>query len=304
MEERIEQMKTTNRDQSPISNRQNEYNKNNKSYNSNNYFNSSTKKKNNLSTIDSIYKKSVFESNNDEKSYQNLATNVRIQNNLIEEYQKWINILLTTINSKEIESGYQDIGTPIQEGLEDIEKLKLKNFEIKSLIIKNKIKNENLEKQIEKNKKMQNMLIKEFNEKDKSNGLNIKKEKEQLIFNVQMLANELDDLNENNKQIYDKIQKDDKLKKIYDLVNMKNQLKEENKLYKKMLVLKNRKNYVDINGNLSTIDNNKVKKKNIKKKNTVDINDDYASIGPISGYGEYKLEKEENVNKSFFFCGL
>ena len=306
MEERIEQMKTTNRDQSPISNRQNEYNKNNKSYNSNNYFNSSNKKKNNLSTIDSIYKKSVFESNNDEKSYQNLATNVRIQNNIIEEYQKWINILLSTINSKEIESSYQDIGTPIQEGLEDIEKLKLKNFEIKTLIIKNKIKNENLEKQIEKNKKMQNMLIKEFNEKDKSNGLNIKKEKEQLIFNVQMLANELDDLNENNKQIYDKIQNDDKLKKINELINMKNQLKEDNKLYKKMLVLKNRKNYVDINGNLSfkTLDNNKVRNKKFKKKNNVDNNDDYASIGPISGYGEYKLEKEENVNKSFFFCGL
>ena len=258
MEERIEQLKTTNRGQSPISNRQNINNKNNynnKSYNTKNLMNSSMKKKNNTNqnTIESIDNKSVFESYNDEKTYQNLATKVRIQNNIIEEYQKWVNILLSAINSKEIESSYQDIGTPIQERLEDIEKLKLKNFEIKSLIIKNKIKNENLEKQIEKNKKMQNMLIKEFNEKDKSKGINLKKEKEQLVFNVQMLANELDDLNENNKQLYDKIQKDNKLQKIYDLINMRNQLKEENKLYKKMLVLKNRKNYVDTKGNISLI---------------------------------------------------
>lgn len=309
MEERIEQLKTTNRDQSSISNRQNINNKNlsYKSYNTKNLNNTSNKKKNNLqNTIDSSYNKPVFESYNNEKSYQNLATNVRIQNNIIEEYQKWINILLSTINSKEIENTYQDIGTPIQEGLEDIEKLKIKNFEIKSLIIKNKLNNENLEKQIEKNKKMQNMLIKEFNEKDKSNGLLIKKEKEQLVFNVQMLANELDDLNENNRQLFDKIQKDNNLKKIYDLVNMKNQLKEENKLFKKMIVLKNRQNYADVNGNVSykTIDNNKIRNKKIKKKNTVDISEDYCSIGPISGYGEYKLEKEENVNKNFFFCGL
>ena len=145
MEERIEQLKTTNRDQSPISNRQNINNKNNynnKSYNTKNLMNSSMKKKNNTNqnTIESIDNKSVFESYNDEKTYQNLATKVRIQNNIIEEYQKWVNILLSAINSKEIESSYQDIGTPIQEGLEDIEKLKLKNFEIKYLIIKNKLK--------------------------------------------------------------------------------------------------------------------------------------------------------------------
>ena len=167
-----------------------------------------------------------------------------------------------------------------------------------------------MEKLLEKNKKMQNMLIKEFNEKDKDKNKekNLKKEKEQLIFNVQMLANELDDLNENNKQLYDKIQNNNNLKKIYDLIIAKNQLKEENKLYKKMIVLKNRKNYIDLNGSLSfskTIDNsNNFRNRKFKKKTNIDISDDYGSIGPISGYGEYKLEKEENVNKSFFFCGL
>ena len=284
---------------------------NTKSYNSKYLFNSTTKgkEKNILNTIDSSNSKSVFDSNNDEKSYQNLATNVRIQNNIIDEYQKWINILLTAINNKKIESTYNDIGTPIQEGLENIEKLKQKNLEIKSLIIKKKINNENIGKQLEKNKKIQNMLIKEFNEKDKSNGLNVKKEKEQLIFNVQMLANELDELNEYNKQIFDKIQKNDNLKKIYDLVNIKNQLKEENKLYKKMIVIKNRKNYIDLNGSLSvskTIDTSNFRTRKFKKKinNIESINEEYGSIGPITGYGEYKLEKEENVNKNFFFCGL
>ena len=321
MEERIEHLKTTNRDSSPISGRQNlsiNTNKkniiNDKSLNSKYFINSTFKKKQNKNlnsnTIDSYNSKSLFDSNNDEKSYQNLATNVRIQKNIIEEYQKWVNILLNAINNKTIDNSYNDIGTPIQEGLENIEKLKIQNLEIKSLIIKKKINNENMEKLLEKNKKMQNMLIKEFNEKDKDKNKekNLKKEKEQLIFNVQMLANELDDLNENNKQLYDKIQNNNNLKKIYDLIIAKNQLKEENKLYKKMIVLKNRKNYIDLNGSLSfskTIDNSKnFRNRKFKKKTNIDISDDYGSIGPISGYGEYKLEKEENVNKSFFFCGL
>ena len=318
MEEKIENLKTTNLDLSSISDRQNiipnnYINKHKaKQYNSKNMASSLLKKKlnNNLSTntIDSSNSKSLFERNLDEKSYQKLATNIRIQKNIIEEYQKWVNILLTAINNKKIDTSYNDIGTPIQEGLEDIEKLKIKNLEIKSLIIKKKIKNENIEKQLEKNKKMQNMLIKEFNEKDKNKEINLKKEKEQLVFNVQMLANELDDLNENNKQLYDKIQININLKKIYDLVITKNQLKEENKLYKKMVVLKNRKNYIDLNGSLSiskTIDNSSnVRNSKFKKKNNADISDEYGSIGPLSGYGEYKLEKEENINKNFFFCGL
>ena len=314
MEEKVETLKTSNSGISPVkeSNR-NIYNnknfKNNintiKSFNS--MLNSSSKKKNNQNqnyTIDTCNTKTIFENIHQEKNLKNLATKVRIQNHIIEEYQKWINILLTTINNKNKNNEYNDIGTPIQEGLQDIEKLKTKNFEIKSLVINKKVNNENMEKQIEKKKKMQNMLIKEFNEKDLSYGLNIKKEKEQLILNVQMLANELDDLNENNKQLFDKIQNDNKKQRIYDLIIKKNELKEQNKLYKKMIVLKNRKNFIDFNESLShSIDNNNLKFRNIHKRNN-DLNEDYSSIGPLSGYGEYKLEKEENVNKNFFFCGL
>ena len=314
MEEKIENLKTSNRNPSPISGRKNNIINNNnissQSSNSKYFVNSSIKNKDklNFNTIDSSNSKSIIDNNYDEKNYQNLVTNIRIQNNLIEEYQKWINILLNAINNKKVDSTYNDIATPIQEGLEDIEKLKVKNLEIKSLIIKKKLNNEILEKQLEKNKKMQNMLIKEFNEKDKSNGLNLKKEKEQLDLNVQMLANELDDLNENNKQIDDKIQNNNNLQKINDLMNQKKELKEENKLYKKMLVFKNRKNYIDLKGSLTinkTIEAINYRNRKFKlRNNNTNLSDDYGSIGQISGYGDYKLEKEENVNKSFFFCGL
>ena len=314
MEEKIENLKTSNRNPSPISGRKNNIINNNnissQSSNSKYFVNSSIKNKDklNFNTIDSSNSKSIIDNNYDEKNYQNLVTNIRIQNNLIEEYQKWINILLNAINNKKVDSTYNDIATPIQEGLEDIEKLKVKNLEIKSLIIKKKLNNEILEKQLEKNKKMQNMLIKEFNEKDKSNGLNLKKEKEQLDLNVQMLANELDDLNENNKHIDDKIQNINNLQKINDLMNQKKELKEENKLYKKMLVFKNRKNYIDLKGSLTinkTIEAINYRNRKFKlRNNNTNLSDDYGSIGPISGYGDYKLEKEENVNKSFFFCGL
>ena len=118
MEERMEQLKTSNRNPSPVSpmsgvsGRQNVYKNNSKmlkkSLNSKYYMNSSNKKTNNQNnntnnTIESSYNiKSIFENSNDEKNYQNLATNVRIQNNIIEEYQKWINILLTAINNKKL----------------------------------------------------------------------------------------------------------------------------------------------------------------------------------------------------------
>ena len=154
MEEKEEQMKTTNRSPSPISKRlnMNANNINNHSTNSKFFF-STVKKRNNKNdyTIESSKSKIYF--NDETKNFQNIATKVRIQNNIIEEYQKWINILMSAINDKKTDSVYNDIGTPIQEGLEEIEKLKSKNFEIKYMIIKKKIQNENNEKQLEKKKK-------------------------------------------------------------------------------------------------------------------------------------------------------
>ena len=311
MEEKLEPFKANNRGINSINaNAKNLYNNinnaNTKTSKSKYMFNSSSKKKNNQTyTIDSCYTKSMIDYN-ENKNYHILAKQVRIQNKIIEEYQKWVNILIPAINDKKMENEYKDIGTPIQEGLESIEELKVTNFKVKSLIIKEKLKNENLEKQIEKKKKTQNILIKEYNEKDNQT-INFKKEKEQLLMNLQMLANEVDTLTENNKALSDKRQKDNKLQKLYELMKEKNDLKEENKLYKKMVVLKNRKNYIDLKGSLSLMSplNNFQNQKIIKRNNDQnDMADDYSSIGPMSGMGEYKLEKDENVNKNFFFCGL
>ena len=296
----------------------------NTSYNNSNYkstkskFNisSSIKKKANQNkdyTIESDIRKPLFNNQEGNKNIHTLETNIMIQNKLLDEYQKWVSVLLTVIDQKKINKTYNDIGTPIQERLESLEKLKDENFKTKILIINTKVSNESIEKNLDKKRKTQNMVIKEFNEKDKSNGLNIKKEKEQLISNVQMLANELDDLTENNNQLYNKIQKNNKLKDIYDLIEEKNNLKEENKILKKVMILKSRKNYIDLKESLSQDNNGLIdlaKKKNGRKINIYNSNNisnrEFGSIGPITGYGEYKLEKEENINthESLFFCGL
>ena len=221
-------------------------------------------------TLDSDNNKVLFYSEEDNKTYHNLANEIRIQNKILEEYESWVKTFLSIINNNKINNEnniYDDIGSPIQQNLEHIEKLKEENFKIKTLIINQKIKNENSEKKLEKKQLTQNMVIKEFNEKDNLFKEKIKKEKIQLAENVQMLANELDDLSEYNKQLNDKIMKDEKLKKLYELINLRNQLKKENKLHKKIMVFKNRKNYIDLKGNSenndSTIDlyDKKIRKK-------------------------------------------
>ena len=290
---------------------------NNKSTNSK-YLTSSKKNiKNKMQdyTIDSENNKVLFYTEEENKNYQNLANEIRIQNKILEEYKSWVKTLLSVINknNKLIDGDniYDDIGTPIQQNLEHIEKLKEENFKIKKMIINQKINNEKTEKALIKKQQMQNMIIKEFNEKNNYiSEEKSKKERIQLNDNVQMLANELDELNENNKQLNDKIIKDEKLRNIYEMINIRNKLKEENKLYKKIMVLKNRKDYIDLKETLqskdSTIEFNNNNKINNINNNSSTINREFGSIGPISGYGEYKLEKEENIhsNGSIFFCGL
>ena len=277
-------------------------------------------------TIDSENNKALFESEEENKNYHNLANEIRIQNKILEEYQTWIRTLLSVINNNKINNEnnnniYDDIATPIQENLEHIEKLREENLNIKKLIITQKLENEKAENKLKKKQLTQNMVIKEFNEKENSFEEKIKKEKKQLEENVQMLANELDDLCEYNKQLEDKIKQEEKLKKINEMIKLKNELKEENKLYKKIMVFKNRKNYIDLKETLqsndSTIDFD-TKKKNKKffinlnnNSNNNNINNnnknnkEYTDIGPISGYGEYKLEKEENIHSNgSIFCGL
>ena len=290
------------------------FNMMNSSKNSTKFLSSTTKKSQNQNyTIDSENNKRLFysEEDNNNKNNNLIANEVRIQYKILEFYQKWINTLLSVLNNNE-NNNYDNIGTPIQQNLEDIEKLKEENFKIKTKIIQQKIINENLKNILEKKQKMQNLLIKEYNEKN-NNNLNIEekieKEKEQLIDNVQMLANELDEINENNKNLKEKINKENKIKNVFELLNIKKQLKDENKLYKKMIVLKNRKNYIDLKETIQenndiTIDAKEIQFKKINAQNqNLKRN---ISLGPISGFGEYQLEQEENIysNGNIFFCGL
>ena len=278
--------------------------------NSSNYFLSTNKKSLNQNfTIDSENNKVIF-GEEENKNYHGLANGIRVQNKIIEIYAKWVSTLLSVIDNNKTNNTYNDIGTPIQKELENIEKLKEENFKIKTSIINKKIQNENFIEILEKKKKIQNLLIKDFNDKNPYFEENLGNEKKQLEENLQILANELDEINENNKNLNDKIMKDKTLKSINDLVNLRNQLKQENKLYKKIVVLKNRKNYSDLKGNTlnhneSTIDGKEYRrnKLNNMKKN---LNKNYGSLGPITGYGEYKLEKEENINSNgnVFLCGL
>ena len=261
-------------------------------------------------TIDSENNKVLFYSEEENKNYHNLANNVRIQNKILELYNKWISTLLTVIDNNKINNEYNDIGTPVQQNLEEIEKLKEENLKIKTKIINQKMNNENLEDILEKKQKLQNMIIKEFNEEDKNKEEKIEKEKEQLVENVQILANELDEINENNKNLNDKIMKDKKLSNIYNLVNLRNQLKQENKLYKKIVVLKNRKNYIELKQTLQNNNDNTIDRKELRNKRLFSINANsnkkYGALGPISRCGDYKLEQEENIhsNGNIFFCGL
>ena len=99
--------------------------------------------------------KILFYTEEENKSYQNLANEIRIQNKILEEYQNWVKTLLTVINNNKLGGNintYDDIGTPIQQNLENIEKLKEEDLKLKTF--KSKINNENMEKNIEKNKKL------------------------------------------------------------------------------------------------------------------------------------------------------
>ena len=128
---------------------------NNRSTNSK-YLSSGTKRlKNKIKdyTLDSENNKVLFYSEEENKNYHNLANEIRIQNKILEEYESWVKTFLSIINNNKVNNEnniYDDIGSPIQQNLEHIEKLKEENFKIKMLIINQKIKNENSEKKLEK----------------------------------------------------------------------------------------------------------------------------------------------------------
>ena len=109
---------------------------------------------NNLNLL--MTKANSYDNKTNEENYQNTlnvvynsANNEFILRNNLDKKRKKLEIMLGINNIPQINT-YDDIGTPIQQNLENIEKLKEENLKIKTLIINQKINNENMEKNIEK----------------------------------------------------------------------------------------------------------------------------------------------------------
>ena len=92
-----------------------------------------------------------------------------------------------------------DLGTPIQKGLEKIEKLQNDNFKVKQQIIHQINKNTLLTQQLEQIKNENKILT---NEKYNMNIDAVQKEKKILLKNIQSFANELDEQSEKNKKYH------------------------------------------------------------------------------------------------------
>ena len=78
---------------------------------------------------------------------------------LIKEYENWINILLSIVGDNPTfdDEVHYDMGTPIQKGLEKVEKILRRKFKNKRKINKWIKKNENYVNIIEENKKILNL---------------------------------------------------------------------------------------------------------------------------------------------------
>ena len=235
----------------------------------------------------------LFNSNTEINSNQNnfigddelslLRLRILIQKNIMKEYQIWINKLLIIIGERKDDNIHFDIGTPIQEGLQRIEDMFKDNYKIKQKLIKEISKNENLTKKIEEKKK-ENKVIKQ--EYSKDNLDNIIYEKNKLLNNIQVFANEVDDLGEKKRQFEDYIKSNLEIKELSELYNQYINIKEENQDIKKILEIQNRKNCLNY-GNKKMVQNI--------------INNPRI----MKNLGKFALEEEENFKDlGFFGCGI
>jgi hypothetical protein len=205
------------------------------------------------------------------------------QNNLLKEYENWINILLSIVGDNPTfeDDIHYDLGTPIQKGLEKIEKLQEENIKIKEKLIDETKKNENYIEIIEQKKK-NNEFLNNFNNENENI---IKRDNNILKNNIQILANEIDELIESNKNCQFLINNNNKLKENENLLNEFNKLKENNLKFKKLIEINNRKNCLNY-GN----------KKNLKKY----INNPYL----MRNLGNFQIENDEKIdNVGWFGCG-
>ena len=171
------------------------------------------------------------------QEYNDLKSLLMVQKEMMEQYQTWIQILLSVINNRESTTNHIDIGTPIQEGLKGVEKIKNDNFEIKKKIIEVRKKNLSLIEQYKNIKWKKQNIISDYTTSS-SNEINI--ENEQLKDNIQYLANEIDYLSEIKDKLNDNINNDPDIIRYKNLYDEIKELKKTNEIAKE---IKNNKLY-------------------------------------------------------------
>lgn len=170
---------------------------------------------------------------NDDEETTALKLQLKMQMKLMKEYQEWIQTILGIINDKETTRNHIDEGTPIQKRLQVLEQLKKENFIIKDKIYEQQLKNEKLQQKIKEIKVTNNILISDYTI---SSSQVINEEKNQLERNVQLLANELDSLNESNQYLHNMIDNEKDSIMIKDANDSKDKLINE---YMKLKLIRN-----------------------------------------------------------------
>lgn len=219
-----------------------------------------------------------------------LKLKILIQTNILKEYEAWTHLLLSIVGEKSTnEEIHCDLGTPIQKGLEKIEKLQNDNFKVKQQIIHQINKNTLLMQQLEQIKNENKILT---NEKYNMNIDVVQKEKKILLKNIQSFANELDEQSEKNKKYHIIISKNngEDYKSYTNVLRDINNLKEENSILKKIIEIQNHKN---------NINHFSSKKSNIYTQTRANYTSRHL--------GNYTLEQEEDLkgtdNFILFSCG-
>jgi len=162
---------------------------------------------------------------------EKLTENYLIKKKLLSTYEEWTRVLLTVINEKESTFNHIDTGTPIQTLLNSIENLYKENFELKKNIILQKEKNENLYKEYKINLWKSNDILNDYNNVNKQQ---INLEINQIKQNIQLLANELDNLNENKKKFENIINNKKNFLNKYNILKQREELLNNRNLYLKI----------------------------------------------------------------------
>ena len=173
------------------------------------------------------YQKDIFQ----RQEYNDLKSLLMVQKEMMDQYQTWIQILLSVINNRESTTNHIDIGTPIQEGLKGVEKIKNDNFEIKKKILEIKKKNLSLINQYKNIKWKKQNMISDYTTSS-SNEINI--ENEQLKDNIQYLANEIDYLSEIKDKLNNCINEDPEILRFKNLYDEIQELKKTKEIVKEI----------------------------------------------------------------------